>query len=29
LFPRFDTQLNEFHQDTVIAQALALGHTIY
>ncbi len=29
LFPRFDAQLNEFHQDTVIAQTLALGHTIY
>jgi hypothetical protein len=29
LFPCFDAQLNEFHQDTVIAQTLALCHTIY
>ena len=29
LFPRFDAQLDELHQDTVIAQALALRHTIY
>lgn len=28
LFPRFDTQFNEFHQDSVIAKALTLGQTV-
>jgi hypothetical protein len=28
LFTRFDPQLNEFDQDSVIAEALALGETV-
>jgi len=29
LFPRFDAELNEFHQNAVVTQALALCHALY
>ena len=29
LFPRFDAQLDEFEQNAVVAEALALGETVY
>ncbi len=29
LLPRFDAEFDEFHQNPVVAQALALGHALY
>jgi hypothetical protein len=29
LFPRFDAQLNELHQNAVVTQAPALGHALH